>query len=98
MMRQERYYKYHRDWDNFTSIIMVPYKGNTMMIVLPDEENMHEVEKNINKDYLKYWHDKLYERQEAAVAFPQMPCASSATQHALEASEGVAHVNFGSES
>ncbi|XP_036419115.1 alpha-1-antitrypsin homolog isoform X2 [Colossoma macropomum] len=61
MMSKESYYEYYRDRNNFTSIIMVPYKGNTsMMIVLPDEGKMKELEKNINKDHLKYWHDRLY--------------------------------------
>ncbi|XP_036419116.1 alpha-1-antitrypsin homolog isoform X1 [Colossoma macropomum] len=63
MMRKETYYEYYRDRNNFTSIIMVPYKGDTsMMIVLPDEGKMQELEKNIDKDHLKYWHDKLYGR------------------------------------
>ncbi|XP_036419123.1 alpha-1-antitrypsin homolog [Colossoma macropomum] len=53
-------YKFHYDRNNFTSIIMVPYKGNTsMLIVLPDEGKMQELEKNINKDRLKYWCDRL---------------------------------------
>ncbi|XP_037393596.1 alpha-1-antitrypsin homolog [Pygocentrus nattereri] len=61
MMSKESYYEHYRDWKNFTSIIMVPYKGNTsMMIVLPDEGKMEELEKNINKEHLKYWHDKLH--------------------------------------
>uniref|UniRef100_A0A3B4CI28 Serpin domain-containing protein n=1 Tax=Pygocentrus nattereri TaxID=42514 RepID=A0A3B4CI28_PYGNA len=53
MMNKESYYEYYRDWKNFSSIIMVPYKGNTsMMIVLPDEGKMQELEKNINKEHL----------------------------------------------
>ncbi|XP_037394142.1 alpha-1-antitrypsin homolog isoform X2 [Pygocentrus nattereri] len=63
MMNKESYYEYYRDRKNFSSIIMVPYKGNTsMMIVLPDEGKMQELEKNINKEHLKYWHDKLHGR------------------------------------
>ncbi|KAL6485870.1 hypothetical protein MHYP_G00052620 [Metynnis hypsauchen] len=61
MMNKISYYEYYMDWKNFTSIIMVPYKGNTsMMIVLPEEGKMQELEKNIDKDHLKYWHDKLH--------------------------------------
>ncbi|MCJ8744075.1 hypothetical protein PDJAM_G00101920 [Pangasius djambal] len=42
---------------------MVPYKGNTsMMIVLPDEGKLEEVEKHLSKEDLKYWHDKLLKR------------------------------------
>ncbi|KAL7888640.1 hypothetical protein AOLI_G00036140 [Acnodon oligacanthus] len=63
MMNKESYYEYYRDRKNFTSIIMVPYKGNTsMMTDLPDGGKIHELEKNINKDHLKYWHDKLCRR------------------------------------
>lgn len=60
MMRTGRY-DFYQDSDNHTSVIMLPYKGNTsMMIVLPDEGKMAEVEGFINKDYLKHWHDSLF--------------------------------------
>ncbi|KAL6485868.1 hypothetical protein MHYP_G00052600 [Metynnis hypsauchen] len=60
MMENTGFYKFYDDRNNFSSIIMVPYKGNTsMMIVLPDEGKMQEVEKNINKEHLKYWSDRL---------------------------------------
>ncbi|XP_036419104.1 alpha-1-antitrypsin homolog isoform X1 [Colossoma macropomum] len=60
MMARTSRYSTYRDYNNFTSIIMVPYKSNTsMMIVLPDKGKMQEVENNIDKDQLKYWHDRL---------------------------------------
>ncbi|KAL7888644.1 hypothetical protein AOLI_G00036180 [Acnodon oligacanthus] len=60
MMARTGRYSIYRDYNNFTSIIMIPYKSNTsMMIVLPDEGKMQEVENNIDKDHLKYWHDRL---------------------------------------
>ncbi|XP_017542018.1 alpha-1-antitrypsin homolog [Pygocentrus nattereri] len=63
MMARTGHYSIYHDDNNSTSIIMVPYKGNTsMMIVLPDKGKMQEVEKNINKEHLKYWHDRLRDR------------------------------------
>ena len=61
MMARSGHFSLYFDWKNFTSIILLPYGGNTyMMIVLPDEGKMQEVEKNISKDQLNYWHDRLY--------------------------------------
>ncbi|KAM9435099.1 alpha-1-antitrypsin homolog [Clarias gariepinus] len=61
MMRKISRFEFYRDRDNFTSVIMVPYKGNTsMMIVLPDEGKLEEVEKHLSKEDLMYWHDKLF--------------------------------------
>uniref|UniRef100_A0A4W4FC53 Serpin domain-containing protein n=1 Tax=Electrophorus electricus TaxID=8005 RepID=A0A4W4FC53_ELEEL len=63
MMKRTGRYNLFQDRNNFTSVIMVPYKGNTsMIIILPDEGKMEEVEKNICKDHLKYWHNKLTRR------------------------------------
>lgn len=63
MMSRTGRYEFYYDRENATSIIMVPYKGNTsMMVVLPDEGKMEEVENHINKESLKYWHDKLHKR------------------------------------
>ncbi|KAF3702607.1 Alpha-1-antitrypsin -like protein Precursor [Channa argus] len=60
MMKRLGRYDFYHDADNHTSIITLPYKGNTsMMIVLPDEGKLTEVEGFITKDHLKDWHDKL---------------------------------------
>ncbi|KAF7690658.1 alpha-1-antitrypsin homolog isoform X2 [Silurus meridionalis] len=60
MMKRTGRYEFFHDWDNFFSVIMLPYKGNTsMMIVLPNEGKMEEVEKKLSKEVLKSWHDKL---------------------------------------
>ena len=62
MIRKDDYDTYW-DVDNHTTVVMLPYKGNTsMMIVLPDEGKMKEVEGFINKDYIKHWHDSLFRR------------------------------------
>lgn len=60
MMKRLGRYDYYHDFDNHTSVIKLPYKGRTsMIIVLPDEGKMKEVEASINKDFIKHWHDKL---------------------------------------
>ncbi|KAI3364489.1 hypothetical protein L3Q82_011278, partial [Scortum barcoo] len=60
MMKRTGRFDFYQDVDNHTSIIKLPYKGNTsMMIVLPDEGKMNEVEGYINKDYIKHWHNSL---------------------------------------
>ncbi|XP_072295639.1 alpha-1-antitrypsin homolog [Eucyclogobius newberryi] len=61
MMKRTGRYDFYQDMDNHTSVILLPYKGNTsMMIVLPDEGKMKEVEDVICKDHLKHWHDSVY--------------------------------------
>ncbi|XP_014888011.1 alpha-1-antitrypsin homolog [Poecilia latipinna] len=61
MMKKMGRFDYYQDHDNHTTIISLPYKGNTsMLIVLPDENKMEVVEGFINKDYLRHWHDSLY--------------------------------------
>uniref|UniRef100_A0A3Q2R373 Serpin domain-containing protein n=1 Tax=Fundulus heteroclitus TaxID=8078 RepID=A0A3Q2R373_FUNHE len=61
MMKKMGRFDYYQDNDNHSTIVCLPYKGNTsMMIVLPDENKMEVVEGFINKDYLRNWHDKLY--------------------------------------
>ncbi|KAI4873286.1 hypothetical protein NFI96_024432, partial [Prochilodus magdalenae] len=61
MMMETECNDFYHDKDNHTRIVKLPYTGNTsMMIVLPDEGRMQEMERNINNDQLKYWHGKLY--------------------------------------
>ncbi|CAL1586097.1 unnamed protein product [Knipowitschia caucasica] len=60
MMKRTGRYDFYLDMDNHTLVILLPYKGNTsMMIVLPDEGKMTEVEDVICKDHIKHWHDSL---------------------------------------
>ncbi|XP_052391833.1 alpha-1-antitrypsin homolog [Carassius gibelio] len=61
MMKRTGRYEIYQDPVNQTTVMMVPYKGNTsMMIVLPEEEKMKEVEESISRHHLKSWHDKLF--------------------------------------
>lgn len=60
MMQRLGRYEFYQDHENHTSVILLPYKGNTsMMIVLPGEGKMQEVEGYINKDYIRHWHSNL---------------------------------------
>ena len=63
MMKRTGRFDFFQDPDNFTSVIMLPYKGNTsMMVILPDEGKMKTVESYLNKDYIKHWHDSMFRR------------------------------------
>ncbi|GAA6077131.1 alpha-1-antitrypsin homolog isoform X1 [Tachysurus ichikawai] len=76
MKRTGRYDIYH-DVSNFTSVIKVPYKGNTsMIIVLPDEGKMEEVDKHLSKEDLKYWNDKLF-RSSVDLYMPKFSISAS---------------------
>ncbi|XP_051951362.1 alpha-1-antitrypsin homolog [Xyrauchen texanus] len=61
MMKRTGRYDIYQDHDNHTTVMMIPYKGNTsMMIILPDEGKMKEVEDFICRHHIKKWHDKLF--------------------------------------
>ncbi|XP_041661564.1 alpha-1-antitrypsin homolog [Cheilinus undulatus] len=58
MMSRTGHYKVNWDRPNHATVISLPYKGNaSMMIVLPDEDKMEEVEGYINKDHIRRWRD-----------------------------------------
>ncbi|XP_023285742.1 alpha-1-antitrypsin homolog [Seriola lalandi dorsalis] len=79
MMRRMGRYDFYQDADNHTTVIMLPYKGNTsMMIVLPDEGKMAEVEGYINKDYIQNWHDKLF-RNSVDLFLPKFSISADAS-------------------
>lgn len=61
MMRRTGRFDYYNDFNNHTSIIMLPYKGNTsMMIILPNEGKMKDVESAISKEQIFRWQDSLF--------------------------------------
>lgn len=77
MMKRTGRYDFYQDWDNFTSIIRLPYKGNTsLLIVLPNEGKLEEVEKHLSKEGLKYWHDKLH-RSSVDLYLPKFSISAS---------------------
>uniref|UniRef100_A0A3B5A930 Alpha-1-antitrypsin homolog n=1 Tax=Stegastes partitus TaxID=144197 RepID=A0A3B5A930_9TELE len=56
MMTKTGSFNTYFDADNNATVIMLPYKGTTsMMIVLPDEGKMKEVEGRISKEHLMHW-------------------------------------------
>ncbi|XP_063079389.1 alpha-1-antitrypsin homolog [Engraulis encrasicolus] len=56
MMHKQGYYEYYEDKDNFTTVLRIPYKGDaSMIIVLPDEGKMKEVEDSICRHHLRHW-------------------------------------------
>lgn len=60
MMKRTGRYDFYQDAENHTSVIMLPYKGNTsMVIILPEEGKMAEVESSIHKEQIHHWHDSL---------------------------------------
>ncbi|KAL2081790.1 hypothetical protein ACEWY4_021608 [Coilia grayii] len=56
MMRSKGFYEMYEDKENFTTVLRLPYKGSaSMIIVLPDEGKMKEVEDSICRHHLKHW-------------------------------------------
>ncbi|XP_037541653.1 alpha-1-antitrypsin homolog [Nematolebias whitei] len=63
MMWATRRFDYYHDYDNHTTVLQLPYRGNTsMMIVLPDEGMIDIVESMINKDSIMEWQNSLFKR------------------------------------
>lgn len=61
MMKRLGRYSYYYDQENHTSALMLPYKGNTsMMILLPCEGKMKDLEAILSKEHIRHWHDNLY--------------------------------------
>ncbi|XP_049612884.1 alpha-1-antitrypsin homolog [Syngnathus scovelli] len=88
MTRMGRYDMYEDD-ANGTTILMLPYKSNTsMMIVLPHEGKMKDVEGFINKDYIKHWHDSIY-RQSVNVFLPKFSVSSKASMDTVLKEMGI---------
>ncbi|XP_041660803.1 alpha-1-antitrypsin homolog [Cheilinus undulatus] len=60
MMSRTGHYKVYWDEANHATVISLPYKGDaSMMIVLPDEDKMEEVEGYINKDHIRRWRNSV---------------------------------------
>ncbi|XP_035535001.1 LOW QUALITY PROTEIN: alpha-1-antitrypsin-like [Morone saxatilis] len=79
MMRRTGRFYFYQDVVNHTTVIMLPYKGQTsMMIVLPDEGQMAEVEGYINKDYLRHWQNSVL-RRSVALFLPKFSISTEAT-------------------
>ncbi|RVE55963.1 hypothetical protein OJAV_G00231240 [Oryzias javanicus] len=61
MMKKTSRFDHYEDNENQTTVVLLPYKGNTsMMILLPDEGKMKQVEDFIDKDKIWHWHNSLF--------------------------------------
>ncbi|KAM6906431.1 alpha-1-antitrypsin homolog [Lycodopsis pacificus] len=79
MMKRTGRYDFYQDVDNHTTVILLPYHGNTsMMIVLPDEGKMKEVEGLICKDHIRHWHDSVF-RSSVDLFLPKFSISADAT-------------------
>ncbi|CAB1339938.1 unnamed protein product [Coregonus sp. 'balchen'] len=77
MMKRTGRYQLYQDQDNFTTVVMLPYKGNSsMMVVLPNDGKMEHVEAFINKDYLKHVHEHLF-RTNVDIFMPKFSTSTS---------------------
>ncbi|KAJ8270038.1 hypothetical protein GJAV_G00109680 [Gymnothorax javanicus] len=60
MMRRTGHYRYYYDHEKHTSVLKIPYKGNaSMLVILPDEGKMAEVDAVLSKNQIVDWHGKL---------------------------------------
>ncbi|XP_068433291.1 alpha-1-antitrypsin homolog isoform X2 [Clinocottus analis] len=90
MMKRTGRYDFYQDADNHTTVILLPYKGNTsMMIVLPDEGKMKEVEANIKKEHIAHWHDSLF-RSSVDLFLPKFSISAKASLDSTLAEMGMA--------
>ncbi|KAK2856515.1 hypothetical protein Q5P01_005250 [Channa striata] len=81
MMKRTDHYHVYTDAANHTTVIKLPYKGNaSMMIILPDEGKMKEVEGFISKEHMRNWHNSLSEKYVAL----QLPKFSISTEASLK--------------
>ncbi|XP_030627869.1 alpha-1-antitrypsin homolog [Chanos chanos] len=77
MMWSNDFHEYYVDQSNHTTVLMLPYKGNaSMMILLPDEGKMQEVEGLLSKDQIKHWHDSLL-REKFPVTVPKFSISAT---------------------
>ncbi|XP_030627868.1 alpha-1-antitrypsin homolog [Chanos chanos] len=96
MMSRNGLYQYYIDQANHTTVLMLPYKGNaSMMILLPDEGKMQEVEGLLSKEQIKHWHDSLL-RERFPVTVPKF--SMSATYSLADTLQEMGMVNAFSQS
>lgn len=63
MMKKSGRFSYFYDNDNKTAVVVLPYQGKaSMMIVLPHEGKMKELEETISKDDIRRWHNSLFKK------------------------------------
>ncbi|XP_061097015.1 alpha-1-antitrypsin homolog [Conger conger] len=81
MMKRTGWHSYYYDHENHTSVLMLPYKGNaSMMILLPCEGKMKDLEAILSKEYIAHWHKNLYR----TVVHLEMPKFSVSGSYSLK--------------
>lgn len=61
MMSRTGRIDHYDDFDNHSTIVRLPYKGETsMMIILPNEGKMKDVEASLSKEQVHHWLDSLF--------------------------------------
>ncbi|CAJ1077273.1 alpha-1-antitrypsin homolog [Xyrichtys novacula] len=79
MMKRTGRYDVYQDSENHTTVVRLPYKGNTsMMIVLPDQGMMKEVESHISKEAIHHWHDSAF-RMSVELFMPKFSISADAS-------------------
>ncbi|XP_041660804.1 alpha-1-antitrypsin homolog [Cheilinus undulatus] len=79
MMTRRGNYEVYWDRANHATVISLPYKGDaSMMIVLPDEDKMEEVEGYINKDHIRDWGDSA-SMEDIILFLPKFSISSDAS-------------------
>ncbi|KAK2856516.1 hypothetical protein Q5P01_005251 [Channa striata] len=79
MMRRTDHYHVYFDAANHTTVIKLLYKGNaSMMIILPDEGKMEEVEGFISAEHMRNWH-KLLSEQYVKLHLPKFSISTEAS-------------------
>jgi len=63
MLSRKGFYKIYEDRGRHSTVIVLPYKGSTsMMIVLPEEGKMKEVESHLDKNSIRHWQHSVTDR------------------------------------
>ncbi|TNN80176.1 Alpha-1-antitrypsin [Liparis tanakae] len=91
MMKRTGRYDFYQDDDNHTTVILLPYRGGntSMMIVLPDEGKMEEVEASINQNHIRHWHDQLF-RSSVDLYLPKFSISAEASLESTLTAMGMA--------
>ncbi|MBN3294909.1 alpha-1-antitrypsin homolog [Amia ocellicauda] len=91
MMKRTGRYGFYYDYQNFTSVLKLPYKGSAlMMIILPDEGKMEEVEGFICKEHIRRWHDSLY-RSSVDLYLPKFSASATYSLKEILTEMGIVH-------
>ncbi|XP_062406076.1 alpha-1-antitrypsin homolog [Sardina pilchardus] len=81
MMQNDGFYEFYEDKENFTTVLRLPYKGSaSMIIVMPDEGKMKEVEDSICRHHLRHWMQAM----ESGKVIVHMPKYSISGQFSLK--------------